>query len=65
MDVVLCFLLPSEVVFFGEWERWVFREFVPDAVFVDFCFFMFWICCCTVEAMCSLCQSACLALLET
>ena len=21
VDVVLCFLLPSEVVFFGEWER--------------------------------------------
>ncbi len=25
--------------------------------------FMFWMCCCTVEAMCSRCQPACLALL--
>ena len=27
--------------------------------------FMFWICCCTVEAVCGRCQSACLALLVT
>ena len=63
MDVVLCFLLPSDVVFFGEGERGLLRDFEPDVVFVDLFSFMVWMCWCTVDAMCSRCQSAWRALL--
>ena len=35
MDVVLCFLPPFEVIFFGERERGVLRELLPNAVLVD------------------------------
>ena len=36
MDVALCFFVPPEVLFPLEWERCRFREFLPDAVLVDF-----------------------------
>ena len=32
----LSFLLPSDVVFFGEGERGLLRDLEPDAVFVEF-----------------------------
>ena len=36
VDVALCFFCPPEVLFPLEWERCRFREFLPDAVLVDF-----------------------------
>ena len=36
MNVALCFLFPTEVLFPLEWERCRFREILPDAVLVDF-----------------------------